>query len=149
MFIKVDNNLADKSPIFNLAPQQIKTVKMVFKTTETEEGFLFGYMSYSSASGNVPHIIPFNHIQLSSLDVIIPQKISPRFFKMIWMDFIWENSFSNHVAEGLPYDIVVSVSKKYNLCIITPLTQFDKTASVLVANLCGKTKFGIIKVIYL
>lgn len=142
MFIKEDVKLAERPPIFNLAPQQIKTIKLMFHASETQDGFLFGYLSFSSPSGNVPHLIAFEHIPLNLLDTIVPEKIEESIFKKLWAELIWENRFNQTAKAESPYNFLISIKEKLKLEILTPLTQLDISSPILVANLFGKSKYG-------
>ena len=142
MYIKEDVKVTDRPPIFNLAPQQIKTLKMMFKANKTEEGFLFGYISYSSSSGNVPYLITLDHIALNFLDTIVPEKVTQKTFKKLWTDLVWENKFQFPKKDGSLYAYLMLIAETLNLAIVSPLTQFDKTSSLLVANMFGRSKFG-------
>ena len=142
MFIKEEVKAAEKPSMFNLAPQQIKTLKMVFKADKTEDGFLFGYITYSSSSGNVPYIIALDHVALNLLDSIVPEKIPEKMFKKLWADLIWENKFEFTSNQGSPYNFMNTFAAKMNLVAVSPLTQFDMTSPLLAANLFGRTKFG-------
>ena len=143
MYIKEEVKVTDKPQIFNLAPQQVKTLKMRFKAAKTEDGFLFGYITYSSSSGNVPYLIVLDHVILNLLDAVIPEHISEKQFKKLWAELVWENKYQRTMKQESLYDYLTTFAKKINLEIVSPLTQFDKTSPLLVANLFGKTKFGI------
>eukprot|EP01022_Parablepharisma_sp_SALTPOND_P026497 TRINITY_DN64273_c1_g1_i1.p1 TRINITY_DN64273_c1_g1~~TRINITY_DN64273_c1_g1_i1.p1 ORF type:complete len:989 (+),score=145.60 TRINITY_DN64273_c1_g1_i1:4113-7079(+) len=141
-FVKEELKPSERPQAFNLSPQQIKTLKILFKADKTEDGSLFGYITYSSPSGNVPYVYPLDYIPLNLLDSIVPEKIPEKMFKKLWADLIWENKF-DFMAKGGPYDFLKSFAKKLDLAIVSPLTEFDKTSALLAANLFGRTKFGI------
>jgi coatomer subunit beta len=142
MFIKEGIKLAEKPGPFNMAPQQIKTLRLMFRANETEDGFLFGYVSYASPSGNVPNVVPLDHIPLNFLDAVVPEAVPEKTFKQLWAELVWENKFSFSVKQASPYDFLLFLSKKINLAIVSSLTQFDQSSDLLVANLFGKSKFG-------
>jgi len=141
-FIKEELKAIEKPQTFNLAPKQVKIIKTLYKASKTEDGSLFGYITYSSASGNVPHVIPLDHIQLNLLDNITPKQISEKTFKKLWIDLVWENKF-DFVSKGSPYNFLKTFAEKMNLMIISPLSDFDRTSNLLAANLYGQTKFSI------
>jgi coatomer subunit beta len=93
-FYKEELKLVEKASQVNIGPFEKKTMKIVFRASATEEGFIFGYLMYSSASGNVPHIIPLDHIRLTFLDIIHPTYINEQNFKKMWSEFIWENKLN-------------------------------------------------------
>lgn len=142
MFIKEDVKVVEKPQMFNLAPGQAKIMKLVFRICSTEEGNLFGYITYSSASGNIPHIIPLEYVKINYLDNIQKEKASEKRFKRLWADLVWENKFQILSKLAWPYDFVMKIADKLNLQLVSPLTLFDKTSPLLVANLFGKSKFG-------
>ncbi len=140
-FVKEELKPSERLQAFNLGPQQIKTLKILFKADKTEDGSLFGYITYSSPSGNVPYVIPLDYIPLNLLDSITAEKVPEKLFKKLWAEFVWENKFE-FMAKGTPYDFLTKFASKMNLSIVSPLTEFDKTSSLLAGNLFGKTKFG-------
>lgn len=142
IFIKEELKASEKPQVFNLAPQQIKTIKIMFKADKTEEGCLLGYITYSSSSGNVPYVIALDHVALNLLDSITPEKVPEKVFKKLWIELVWENKFDFSVKQGVPYDFLLSFASKINLATVSPLTEFDRTSSLLAANLFGRTKFG-------
>ncbi len=142
MFIKEEVKVAERPQAFNLAPQQVKTLKMLFKANKTEDGFLFGYISYSSSSGNVPYVIVLDHVALNLLDSITPATVSDKVFKKLWAELIWENKFNFVVRQGSLFEFLNALAARLNLAIVSPLTEFDKTSPLLAANLFGRSKFG-------
>jgi len=141
-FIKEEIKTSDRPQPFNLGPMQVKTLKILYKVDKTEDGSLFGYITYSSSSGNVPFVIPLDYVPLSLLDSISPEKIAPKLFMKLWAELIWENKFE-YMSVGSPYEFLKTFAEKMSLAIVSPVTEFDKTSSLLSANLFGKTKFGI------
>eukprot|EP00826_Nyctotherus_ovalis_P058386 TRINITY_DN801_c0_g1_i7.p1 TRINITY_DN801_c0_g1~~TRINITY_DN801_c0_g1_i7.p1 ORF type:complete len:951 (+),score=329.19 TRINITY_DN801_c0_g1_i7:72-2924(+) len=140
-FIKEELKSSEKPQTFNLAPKQVKTIKVLYKASKTEDGSLFGYITYSSPSGNVPHVIPLDHIPLNLLNTILPKQISEKAFKKLWIDLVWENKFE-FVTKGTPYNFLKSFGEKMGLMIVSPLSEFDRTSNLLAANLYGQTKFS-------
>ena len=148
----------EKPSTKNIAPQETQTSKVVFRADSTEAGYIFGYILYSSPSGNIPHIIPLDHIKLNFLDVIYAQPCSQNMFKTMWAEFIWENKISLQTKNMYidiiyiyrsPYQFIKKLSKDYNLFFVSSLTEEDKESDVLAVNLYGKSKFGIYIFIYI
>jgi len=140
-FIKEEMKPTERPQMFNFPPQQIKTLKVMYKANKTEDGSLFGYITYSSSSGNVPYVIPLNKVPLNLLDNISPKEISEKAFKKLWIELMWENKF-DFVTKGTPYTFLKEFANKINLAIVSPLSEFDKTSNLLAANLYGQTKFS-------
>ena len=140
-FIKEELKSSEIPRSFNLGSQEVKTLKIMFRANKTEDGFLFGYITYSSSSGNVPYVIPLDQIPLNLLDSVVPNNTSEKIFKKQWSELIWENKFE-FITKGSPYNFLRKFAERMNLTIVSPLSEFDKTSSILTANLFGQTKFG-------
>lgn len=140
-FIKEELKSSEKPQTFNLAPKQVKTIKVLYRAGKTEDGSLFGYITYSSPSGNVPHVIPLDHIPLNLLDTVLPRQVSEKAFKKLWTDLVWENKFE-FVTKGSPYNFLKNFGEKMGLMVVSPLSEFDRTSNLLAANLYGQTKFS-------
>lgn len=140
-FVKEELKPTERPQMFNFPPQQVKTLKVLYKANRTEDGSLFGYITYSSSSGNVPFVIPLNQVPLNLLDNISPEPISEKAFKKLWVELMWENKF-DFTGKGSPYTFLQEFASKANLSIVSPLSDFDKTSNLLAANLYGQTKFS-------
>ena len=67
------------------------TVKASLKVSSTDNGAIYGYVTYDSASGNVPNIININEIQIDFINELQPADCSELEFKKKWAEYEWEN----------------------------------------------------------
>lgn len=52
--------------------------------SSTEKGIIYGYLTYDSASGNIPNIININEIQVDFLNELKPADCNSMDFKKKW-----------------------------------------------------------------
>lgn len=67
------------------------TVKASLKVSSTDNGAIYGYLTYDSASGNIPNIININEIQIDFINELVPADCSELDFKKKWAEYEWEN----------------------------------------------------------
>jgi coatomer subunit beta len=86
-------------------PQQItlralssQTVKASLKVSSTDNGAIYGYITFDSASGNVPNIININEIQIDFINELQPAECTELDFKKKWADYEWENKVHVNTA---------------------------------------------------
>lgn len=83
--------IMDKPLIQTLRAYASVTVKASIKVFATANCGIFGYVTYDSASGNVPNVITLNSIHLDFMEKLSPANCSEQEFKTMWADYEWEN----------------------------------------------------------
>lgn len=54
--------VVEKPVALTLQANQTQIVKSSLKVSSTDNGAIYGYLSFDSASGNIPHVININEI---------------------------------------------------------------------------------------
>ena len=118
-----------------------QTVKASLKVNSTDNGAIYGYLSYDSASGNIQNIINLNEIQIDFINELQPAECSELDFKKKWADYEWENKVQVNTAALQLRDYVEYFAKALNVKLLTSITEQDEQSGFLVCNLYTKSKF--------
>ncbi len=68
-----------------------QVIKSSLKVSSTDNGAIYGYLTFDSASGNIPNVININEIQIDFINALMPSDCSELEFKKKWADYDWEN----------------------------------------------------------
>ena len=116
-------------------------VKSSLKVSSTDNGAIYGYLTFDSASGNVPHVININEIQIDFINALMPADCSELEFKKKWADYDWENKVQVHTPILDLKEYVEHFATSLNIKLMTKITEADQQAGFLVANFYTKSKF--------
>jgi coatomer subunit beta len=96
-----------------------QTLKASLKVNSTDNGAIYGYLTFDSASGNVQNIVNINEIQIDFINELQPADCSELDFKKKWADYEWENKVqvSNHGGNLREY--VEYFAKALNVKLMT------------------------------
>ena len=118
-----------------------RIVKSSLKVSSTDNGAIYGYLTFESASGNQPHVININEIQIDFINALMPADCQELEFKLKWAEYEWENKvFVNTPITDLK-QYVEHFAKEMNIKLMTSITDQDQEAGFLVANFYTKSKF--------
>jgi len=67
------------------------TIKASLKVSSTDNGIIYGYLTYDSATGVLPHILNINEIPIDFINELQQAKCSELEFKKKWAEYEWEN----------------------------------------------------------
>ena len=98
-------------------------------------------MTFDSASGNVPHVININEIQIDFINALMPAACSDLEFKKKWADYDWENKVQVYTPILDLKEYVEHFAEQLNIKLMTKITEADQQAGFLVANFYTKSKF--------
>jgi coatomer subunit beta len=118
-----------------------QTVKASLKVNSTDNGAIYGYLTFDSASGNIPNIINLNEIQIDFINELQPAECSELDFKKKWADYEWENKVQINTAISELREYVEYFAKTLNVKVMTPISEQDEQSGFLVCNLYTKSKF--------
>lgn len=116
-------------------------MKASLKVNQTDNGAIYGYLTYDSASGNVPNIININEIQIDFINELMPAECSEMDFKKKWAEYEWENKVQVNTNINDLKEFVEHFASVMNVKLMTPINEADQLAGFLVANLYTKSKF--------
>ena len=77
--------------ISGLRAMSSQTLKASLKVNSTDNGAIYGYLTFDSASGNIPNVVNLNEIQIDFINELQPADCSELDFKKKWADYEWEN----------------------------------------------------------
>lgn len=111
------------------------------KVSSTDNGAIYGYLTFDSPSGNVPYVININEIQIDFINALQPAECTELEFKKKWAEYEWENKVqvSTPITDLKQY--VEHFAESMNIKLMTAITEADQRAGFLVANFYTKSKF--------
>lgn len=126
-----------------LKAQSTTTIKASLKVSSTDNGVIYGYITYDSASGNKPNILNINEIQIDFINDLMQAECSELEFKKKWAEYEWENKVVVNTTLTDLREFVDYFSKSLNVSLMTKLEDSDNQASnsFMVANFYTKSKF--------
>lgn len=119
------------------------TIKASLKVSSTDNGVIFGYLTYDSASGSEPTMLNINEIQIDFINDLMQAKCSELEFKKKWAEYEWENKVQVNTTLTDLREFVDHFATSLNVSLMTKLEEADNksTNSFLVANFYTKSKF--------
>lgn len=125
-----------------LQAHQTVNMKASLKVNSTDNGVIYGYLTYDSAGGQQPHILNINEIQIDFINELQLATCSELEFKKKWAEYEWENKVQVNTGITDLREFVENFSATLNVSLMTKLDEADKaTSSFLVANFYTKSKF--------
>jgi coatomer subunit beta len=95
------------------------------KVSSTDNGAIYGYLTYDSASGNVPNIININEIQIDFINELMPAECSELEFKKKWAEYEWENKVQVNTNISDLKEYVEHFAHDLNVKLMTPINESD------------------------
>ena len=131
----------EKPVSVTLKSGESRIVKSSLKVSSTDNGAIYGYLTFDSPSGNQPHVININEIQIDFINALMPNECPELEFKLKWAEYEWENKVqvSTPIVDLKEY--VEHFAKEMNIKLMTLITEADQRAGFLVANFYTKSKF--------
>lgn len=83
--------MVEKPIPITLRAESSATIKASLKVSSTDNGVIYGYITYDSSSGNKPNIININEIQIDFINDLMQAECSELEFKKKWAEYEWEN----------------------------------------------------------
>jgi len=143
-FLTQGNLKVVEKPIpITLRAESSAAIKASLKVSSTDNGVIYGYITYDSSSGNQPNILNINEIQIDFINDLMQAECSDYEFKKKWAEYEWENKVQVNTTMTDLRQYVDHFAKSLNVSLMTKLDDHDKQAAnnFLVANLYTKSKF--------
>lgn len=115
--------IVDKPMPITLRAWSSQTLKASLKVSSTDNGAIYGYLTYDSASGNIPHIININEIQIDFINELQPADLSEMDFKKKWIDYEWENKVQVSTKITNLKDYIEYFAEKLNVRLMTKISE--------------------------
>lgn len=125
-----------------LQSNQKQIVKSSLKVSSTDNGAIYGYLSFDSPSGNIPHVININEIQIDFINALMPAECTELEFKKKWAEYDWENKVQVNTPIVDLKEYIEHFAKSLNIKLMTVITEADQKAGFLVANFYTRSKFA-------
>ena len=133
--------MVEKPVTATLRAGESRIVKSSLKVSSTDNGAIYGYLTFDSASGNQPHVININEVQIDFINALMPAECPELEFKLKWAEYEWENKVVVTTPLVDLKEYVEHFAKEMNIKLMTAVTEADTHAGFLVANFYTKSKF--------
>uniref|UniRef100_A0A5S6R4B0 Coatomer subunit beta n=1 Tax=Trichuris muris TaxID=70415 RepID=A0A5S6R4B0_TRIMR len=138
-----DLKLVDKPSSITLAPHDFATIKTSIKVSSTENGVIFGTLSYDvHGSTGDRNCIYLNDIHVDIMDYITPVLCSDEEFRQMWSEFEWENKVAVMTRLSDLREYLAYLVKQTNMRCLTPDEVLSGESGFLAANLYARSVFG-------
>ena len=134
--------MVEKPVSITLRGGETEIIKSSLKVSSTDNGAIYGYLTFDSPSGNVPHVININEIQIDFINALMPAECTELEFKKKWADYDWENKVAVSTPISDLKEYVEHFASSMNVKLMTQITEADQQAGFLVANFYTKSKFA-------
>ena len=141
-----DLKVLEKPIAVTLAAGESATVSATIKVSSTENGIIFGYVTYDKKSEK--EWIVLNEIHADVLDYIKPNcAVQENAFKSMWQEFEWENKIVVNTNINSPEDFIALLCKHTNLSFVGTEDQIKaaktllRTSQFAAVNLYAKSIF--------
>lgn len=117
--------VVEKPVAVTLRGQETTSVKSSLKVSSTDNGAIYGYLTFDSPSGNVPFVININEIQIDFINALQPAECTELEFKKKWAEYEWENKVqvSTPITDLKQY--VEHFAQSMNIKLMTSITEAD------------------------
>ena len=117
--------IVEKPVVVTLRAFSTANIKASLKVSSTDRGAIYGYLTYDSASGNIPNIININEIQIDFLNELMPADCGQLLFKKKWVDYDWENKIVVKTTISDLKEYVEYFAKYLNIRLLTKIEDAD------------------------
>ncbi|CAH8526217.1 unnamed protein product [Schistosoma rodhaini] len=138
-----DLRLVEKPSPLTIAPQDFANIKANIKVSSTENGIIFGNISYDvrGSSGETTCIV-LNDIHIDIMEYIMPATCTPSEFRQMWSEFEWENKVTVNTQIKDLFTYLSQITRHTNLRCLTPTEALSGDCDYLCVTLYAKTIFG-------
>ncbi|KAH8859633.1 Coatomer subunit beta [Schistosoma japonicum] len=138
-----DLRLVEKPSPLTIAPQDFANIKANIKVSSTENGIIFGNISYDihGSSGETTCIV-LNDIHIDIMEYIMPATCTPSEFRQMWSEFEWENKVTVNTQIKDLFTYLSQITSHTNLRCLTPTEALLGDCDYLCVTLYAKTIFG-------
>jgi coatomer subunit beta len=117
--------VVEKPIPITLTANSSATVKSSLKVNSTENGAIYGYITYDTAAGVQSNIINLNEIQIDFINALIPAECNELDFKVKWADYEWENKLAVKTSITDLKEFVEYFRTTMNVHLMTEINEID------------------------
>ncbi|CAH8616244.1 unnamed protein product [Dicrocoelium dendriticum] len=138
-----DLRLVEKPSPLTIAPQDFANIKANIKVSSTENGIIFGNISYDiRGSAGETTCIVLNDIHIDIMEYILPATCSPSEFRQMWSEFEWENKVTVNTPINDLFAYLSHIAAHTNLRCLTPMEALLGECDYLCVTMYARTVFG-------
>ena len=100
-------------------------MKSSLKVSSTDNGAIYGYLTFDSASGNIPNVININEIQIDFINALMPAECTELEFKKKWAEYDWENKVPVSTPISDLKEYVEHFASVMNIKLMTSISEAD------------------------
>lgn len=115
--------VVEKPVNVTLRAGESRVVKSSLKVSSTDNGAIYGYLTFDSSSGNLPHVININEIQIDFINALVPADCPELEFKLKWAEYEWENKVYVNTPITDLKQYVEHFAKEMNIKLMTTITD--------------------------
>ncbi|EGF82244.1 hypothetical protein BATDEDRAFT_19102 [Batrachochytrium dendrobatidis JAM81] len=137
-----DLKLVERPQPQTIGPRGFHSIKANIKVSSTETGVIYGNIVYDGASSVDINCVILNDIHIDIMDYIKPATCNETQFRLMWLEFEWENkvNVNTNITDLRMY--LDHVMKSTNLNCLTPEHALAGECGFLAANLYARSIFG-------
>ena len=83
--------VVEKPIPISLRPESSATIKASLKVSSTDNGVIYGYLTYDSTGSTEPQLLNINEIQIDFINDLSIAECTELEFKKKWAEYEWEN----------------------------------------------------------
>lgn len=136
--------VVEKPIPISLRPESSATIKASLKVSSTDNGVIYGYLTYDSTGSTEPKILNINEIQIDFINDLAQAECTELEFKKKWAEYEWENKVQVNTTITDLKQYVDHFASTLNISLMTKLEETASQASnsFLVANFYTVSKFS-------
>jgi coatomer subunit beta len=135
--------IVEKPVPISLRPESSATIKASLKVSSTDNGIIYGNLTYESSSSTQPELLNINEIQIDFINDLMKAETTELEFKKKWAEYEWENKVQVNTTITDLKQYVSHFAESLNVSLMTKLdtAESQSSDSFLVANFYTKSKF--------
>jgi len=135
--------IVEKPIPITLRAESSATIKSSLKVSSTDNGLIYGYLTYEGTAATEPHILNINEIPIDFINDLLPAECTELEFKKKWAEYEWENKVQVNTTMTDLMAYVNHFATSLNVSLMSKLEDSDThpSNSFLVANFYTKSKF--------
>lgn len=115
--------IVEKPIPISLRPESSATLKASLKVSSTDNGIIYGNLSYDTTDSSSPKILNINEIQVEFINDLMQAQISELDFKKKWAEYEWENKVQVNTTMTDLKEYVQHFADSLNVSLMSKLDE--------------------------
>lgn len=135
--------IVEKPVPISLRSESSATIKASLKVSSTDNGIIYGNLTYESSSSTQPELLNINEIQIDFINDLMKAQTTELEFKKKWAEYEWENKVQVNTTITDLKQFVQHFADQLNISVMSKLDESEdqQNNNFLVANFYTKSKF--------